>query len=116
MAVVYTSVSNLKMKKEIYIDRRAEKEIRRFGKKVRNMIFGYIQVLRQTGVLKYPYSKKVGRKLYEIRVRCTGDAYRVFYAYFDKKKVIVLHAFQKKTNRIPKRNLDTAIRRSREYL
>lgn len=56
--------------------------------------------------LGMPHSKKVSRQLYELRIRGQIEI-RIFYA-FQQKSVILLHIFQKKTQKIPPRELDTA--------
>ena len=50
----------------------------------------------------------VGKGVREIRVRTRDGAYRVFYAVEDARSVYVLHAFQKKTQAMQKRDLDIA--------
>jgi phage-related protein len=50
-----------------------------------------------------------GRK--EIRVRDDSGAYRVIYLATLADRVLVLHAFQKKAQQTPKRDIDLAMRR-----
>ena len=47
----------------------------------------------------------VGPGVYEIRIQ-TDSAYRVFYVAKFKEAVYVLHAFQKKTQKTTKRDID----------
>ena len=58
----------------------------------------------------------VGRGVYEIRIRSEGRAHRVFYVAKFEEAVYVLHAFEKKTQKTPKRDLDIARRRYGELL
>ena len=53
----------------------------------------------------------VGKGVREIRVRTRDGAYRVFYAVEDARSVYVLHAFQKKTQKTSKADIDTGKRR-----
>ena len=53
--------------------------------------------------------------LYEIRVEVGRNIYRIF-SFFDKGNLVVLgNAFQKKTQKTPKRELEKAIKIMEEY-
>ena len=56
----------------------------------------------------------VGPGVREIRIRDERGAYRVVYVASFQDAVYVLHAFQKKTQTTPKRDLDLAARRLAE--
>ena len=58
--------------------------------------------------------KAVGPGVREIRVREASGAWRAIYVTTIGDAVHVLHAFQKKTQATPKRDLDLAARRFRE--
>ena len=57
-----------------------------------------------------------GRKgLYEIRVEMGNNIFRIFCC-FDKRKIIVLfNGFQKKTQKLPKAEIDLAVKLMNEY-
>ncbi|HEX3126353.1 MAG TPA: type II toxin-antitoxin system RelE/ParE family toxin [Thermoanaerobaculia bacterium] len=57
----------------------------------------------------------VGPGVYELRIR-TAVEHRVFYVAKFAEGVYVLHAFQKKTQQIAKRDLELARERYREVL
>jgi len=50
----------------------------------------------------------IGKDIEKIRVRDDSGAYRVFYSALLSDEVFVLHAFEKKTQAISKRGIDTA--------
>jgi phage-related protein len=81
-------------------------DLRRFSREARRMA-GYQLRLVQQG--KEPDDFKpmpsIGRGAYEIRVQL-GDAYRVFYVAKFEEAVYVLHAFQKKTQKTARRDLE----------
>ena len=53
--------------------------------------------------------------LYEIRVEVGSNIYRMF-SFFDKGNIVVLgNAFQKKTQKTPKQELDKALKIMEEY-
>ena len=58
----------------------------------------------------------IGRGVREIRIRDGGGAYRVIYVATFAEAVYVLHAFQKKTQRTAKRDVDLAASRLRELM
>lgn len=47
----------------------------------------------------------VGKGVQEIRIR-TEDAYRIFYVARFEESIYVLHAFQKKTQKTPKGDIE----------
>ena len=58
----------------------------------------------------------IGPGVREVRVR-TGDGnFRVIYLANLRDAIYVLHAFQKKTQRTPKRDLDLATKRLSELM
>ena len=56
----------------------------------------------------------VGPGVREVRIRDQAGAFRVFYVAARAEAVYVLHAFQKKTQATPVRELDVAAARFRE--
>lgn len=57
----------------------------------------------------------VGAGVREIRVRDAVGAFRVIYLATLHDEILVLHAFQKKTRATPRRDIDLAARRLREW-
>ena len=57
----------------------------------------------------------VGKGVQEIRIR-TGDAYRIFYVARFEEAVYVLHAFQKKTQKTTKQDLQIGQQRYQEMM
>ena len=56
----------------------------------------------------------IGRSVHEIRIRDLSGAFRVIYLATLADRVVVLHAFQKKTQRTTKHELDLAAKRLRD--
>ena len=59
--------------------------------------------------------KSIGQGVREIRIRQEGQ-YRVIYVTSFEEKVYVVHAFQKKTQKTSKQDLDAAKRAFKEVL
>lgn len=59
--------------------------------------------------------KTVGPGVRELRVRDAAGAFRVIYLATLPDRVLVLHAFQKKTQATPRKDIDLAARRLRDW-
>ena len=59
--------------------------------------------------------KTIGPGVREIRIREASGAFRVIYLATLVDSVLVLHAFQKKTQQTPRKDIDLAARRLREW-
>ncbi|MEA2113582.1 MAG: type II toxin-antitoxin system RelE/ParE family toxin [Patescibacteria group bacterium] len=76
--------------------------INKLQTKDKTKILKYIEFLRENkGVLDEPYSRHIKGKIRELRVDFSKNRYRIFYFTFIKKKIILLHAFLKKTKKTP---------------
>ena len=76
-----------------------------------------LNFIRITHQVPEKYFKHVeGTKgLFEIRVELGGNIYRIF-SFFDKGNLVVLgNGFQKKSQKIPKTEIDKAIKIMEEY-
>ena len=73
-------------------------------------VYAYLKHLSEVGYkMRRPFADYLGDKtgLYELR----PGRHRVLYFFFVRSKVILLHAFLKKTDEIPKRDIDVALQR-----
>jgi len=64
--------------------------------------------------LRMPYSRAMGRGLFELRARGKEGLGRSFYCFAAGKRVVILHAFLKKTQETPAQELKIARRRMKE--
>lgn len=88
--------------------------IRAFPEQARRQIgFELRQVQHGLDPSDWKSMKIVGSSVREIRVRDASGAFRVLYTASLADAVYVLHAFQKKTQKTEKRELDVAILRLR---
>jgi phage-related protein len=53
--------------------------------------------------------------IYEMRIEVGSDIYRIFCCFDDGNLVVLFNAFQKKTQKTPKQELDKAVRLKKEY-
>jgi phage-related protein len=63
-----------------------------------------------------PYVAPIEDKLYEIRIEQDTNIYRILYFAYTDKRFILLHGFQKKTPKTPKKELDLSKERMKAFL
>lgn len=72
-------------------------------------------LLRDLDIIPQKYFKHVDAKIYEVRIQVSSNIFRIF-AFFDKDKIIVLgNAFQKKSQKLPRKEIELAKRIMEEY-
>lgn len=64
--------------------------------------------------LKLPYSRAFGDGLFELRPRVRSGIGRAFYCFLVGRRVIVLHAFIKKSQQTPDHEIKLARKRLKE--
>lgn len=84
--------------------------IKSFDNKISSRIFSLLELLNETGLyLGSKKLKKVTNEIYELRINSKVQV-RIFCC-FKNELIYVLHGFIKKTQKIPKTELQTAIQR-----
>jgi len=112
---LYYSIGALQSSEsEIIYDKNAIKEFNQFDMIVQKDFVSYIKTLEQEGELKFPEARKITKDIFEIRVHQDGS-YSGFYAYIKHPDIVILHFFQKKSQKTPIKNIKTAIHRLRYY-
>jgi phage-related protein len=66
--------------------------------------------------LGMPHTRAMGEGLFELRVKGQEGIARVFYCTVVQRRIVMLHAFIKKSPKTPKRELDIAKRRLQEVV
>jgi phage-related protein len=99
--------------------RRGEYPVKEFivkqDKKTYAKILHFVVLLKNNGpYLKLPYSKKLAPDLYELRIQ-GRNSIRILYT-FRNKVYYLLHAFKKKSQKIPKKELKTALDRINDLI
>ena len=76
-----------------------------------------VELLMEYGPnLRLPHSRAFGNGLFELRPKGRAAIGRAFYCFQIGKRVVVLHAFIKKTPQTPDRELKLARKRLKEIL
>lgn len=90
-----------------------------FPIEVRRELGKAIYDLQKGHKLAMPLSKpivSVGKGVEELRVKDSSGAYRVFYFARMASAILVFHAFQKKTQKTPKHEIELGRKRLKELL
>ncbi|MBN1184302.1 MAG: type II toxin-antitoxin system RelE/ParE family toxin [Bacteroidales bacterium] len=61
-----------------------------------------------------PHTKVIQKGLFELRIKSKAGIARVFYCTAINKRIIMLHVFIKKSQKIPKKEIQVAISRLKE--
>ena len=74
-----------------------------------------VELLAQHGPsLRLPHSKAFGNGLFELRPRGRSGIGRAFYCFLLGKRIVIVHAFIKKTQETPDKELKLARKRVKE--
>jgi phage-related protein len=82
---------------------------------VKNKIDYVLQIIISVKRIPSKFFKHIDDGIYEIRIEVSGNIYRVFAFFDDNKLVILLHGFQKKTQKIPRKEIERAKKIRRDY-
>ena len=85
--------------------------------KVKDKILWTFRIIETQKQIPTDYLKHIEKTdgLYEIRVQQSSDIFRIF-CFFDEGKLVVLaNSFQKKTQKIPKSEIEKALKIKEEY-
>ena len=64
--------------------------------------------------LGLPHTKSIKQGLFELRLKSKEGIARVFFSTIVNKKIVMLHAFIKKSQKTPKKEISIAIKRMKE--
>ena len=64
--------------------------------------------------MREPHVKHIEGKIWELRAKAAGSIARAFYITMTGRRVVILHAFVKKSDRTPRGALETARNRMKE--
>jgi len=86
--------------------------------KVQAKVAQIFDLLQEYGTsVGMPYIRSLtASKLFEIRAEVDTNIYRILYFAYTGKRFILLHGFQKKTQKTPKQELETAKNRLKAFL
>jgi phage-related protein len=104
-----------------YRDESGSRPVREFlqslDKKTQAHIFWSIEQLRLRNVrAREPLARHLEGKIWELREESDTNIYRVLYFFHSGRRIVFLHGFQKKTQKTPRREIETALRRMENFV
>ncbi len=83
--------------------------------KVKDKVDYVLQIIISVERVSTKFFKHLDDGIYEIRVEYKSNIYRIFSFFDDGKLVILLHGFQKKTQKTPRKEIERAKTLRKEY-
>jgi phage-related protein len=106
--VFYTDVHNRSPVRE-FLDGLTAKQQER--------VLATLELLEAQGTrLREPHAKPLQEGLWELRTQVAGNAFRCLYFTWTGRRFVILHGFQNKTEKAPKREIEAALRRRADWL
>jgi phage-related protein len=99
----------------VYLDDAVRAEVEALAADHRAKFRHIVELIQSKGLdrVREPYVKHLEGKLWEMRLTGRDGIARAIYVTASERRVVVLHAFVKKTQKIPQRALDIARARAR---
>ena len=100
----------------VYLNDEVRAEVEALAMDLRSKFQRIVEMIRSKGLeqVREPYIKHLDDKLWEMRLIGRDNIARVIYVTASGRRVIVLHAFIKKTDKTPQRALQIARARAKE--
>jgi phage-related protein len=98
------------------LDHRVVKELDALAPDVRQRFLRIAELIQLHGMaaMHEPYVKHLEGKLWEMRMKGKDGIARAIYVTANGERVVVVHAFVKKTQKTPQTALETARKRAKE--
>jgi phage-related protein len=110
----FANMSNMKYAIE-YFHARIKSDIEKWPDSILADYARLVELLMEFGPnLRMPHSRAMGDGLFELRPRGREGIGRALYCYVDGQRIAILHAFVKKTQETPDKELRLARQRLKE--
>ena len=99
-----------------FVNALAEAELTALPLDMRAHFARLTDLFRDHGVaaMREPYAKHLSGKLWELRLKGRDGIARSIYVTASGQRIVVLRTFVKKTEKTPRREMETAMRRARD--
>lgn len=85
--------------------------------KMRAKMLLSIRIIKENGPLvRLPYSEEIEDGIFELRAKSGSNISRVLYFFVVGRKIVLTNGFMKKTQKIPRNEIERAKRFKEEYL
>ncbi len=100
------------------LDHRVVKELDALAQDVRQRFLRILELIEEHGLsaMREPHVKHLEGKLWEMRMKGRDGIARAIYVTARGERVVVVHAFMKKTQRTPRSALEIAKTRAKEVM
>ena len=85
------------------------------SKSVQTKIDYVLHIVMTVEQIPKKFFKHIEDGIYEIRIKSGSDIYRLFSFFDEGRLVILLHGFTKKTQKLPRKEIERAIVLRRKY-
>lgn len=100
-----------------YYSDKLQQEILNLPRGMLSRYLRYVDLMMKHGsTLGMPHSRALGEGLFELRVKAAEGSARVFYGSLIGEKIVILHHFIKKSQKIPLTEIQLARTRMKEVL
>ncbi|MEO9812223.1 type II toxin-antitoxin system RelE/ParE family toxin [Marinobacter alexandrii] len=94
---------------------KVDQELARMPTKIQARMIRLMELMTKHGAnLGEPHTKSLGDELFELRAKAKEGIGRGFFCYMQGKRIVILHVFVKKDQKIPKKDLELAKERLKE--
>ena len=99
-----------------YLNGNVERELLALPKDMQARFLHIAGLLEEFGpqYVRMPHVRSLGRKLWEIRMSGQSGIGRAIYITLHGQRIVILHAFVKKTRKTPQRAIELALQRMKE--
>jgi phage-related protein len=99
-----------------FLDERVEAQLEALPADIRARFLLISRLIESDGLhkLREPYVKHLEGPLWEMRMKGRDGIARAAYVTATGWRVVVVHVFSKKTQKTPRREIETALRRAKE--
>lgn len=102
---------------EIIFLNSANKEIEEFPNEVKKELLELLLLLGKGYKLSMPFSRSLSgihSSLHELRLKDQSGQFRIIYWIKTNSGIFIIHAFKKKTQQLPKKNIEIIFKRIKE--
>lgn len=101
---------------EYYVEDSGEVPVKEFLDQVDHKTYARFQwsleqVKLRNVQAREPLVRHIEGKIWELREESNTNIYRILYFFFRNRRIVLLHGFAKKTQKLPRRELETARKR-----
>jgi Phage-related protein len=91
--------------------------LEKIAEKHSSKIYRQLEFLKDScGYINEPYGRHITGKIRELRVDFSNNYYRILYFTFVDKNIVILHAFLKRTDKTPNREIQIALNRYNDFV